>query len=393
MNLSSSKETANSVGALYVHIPFCVRKCAYCDFASSATCVGDPSIGDYVRRQISDIGRFAKLGLLRECKTAYIGGGTPTLLGASMLSELVSAVRRECPRIEELTFEANPDTLDDAILSEVPKCGATRVSIGVQSLVDDELEELHRVHNARVACERMAAAVESGLDVSVDLMCAIPAQTAESWQRSLAKVIDMGVDHVSVYPLAIEEGTEFGRRYGDMQPTWNDEDVQARRMLLARSMLEDAGYCRYEVASYARPGKRCMHNIAYWTGVTYLGLGSGAASMLDPTQYEAVRGVMRELPKTDGTCSRVRVSLLSNEVELMTSNQAKAEDLMLGMRLVDGVDAASVPERTRTDLMDAGLARMAGKRLVPTTRGWLLGNELYGAMWDLARGEVRTLGW
>ena len=263
----------------------------------------------------------------------------------------------------------------------------------MQSLVDDELEELHRVHNARVACERMAAAVESGLDVSVDLMCAIPAQTDESWQRSLAKVIDMGVDHVSVYPLAIEEGTEFGRRYGDMQPTWNDEDVQARRMLLARSMLEDAGYCRYEVASYARPGKRCMHNIAYWTGVTYLGLGSGAASMLDPTQYEAVRGVMCELPKTDGTCSRVRVSLLSNEVELMTSNQAKAEDLMLGMRLVDGVDAASVPERTRTDLMDAGLARMAGKRLVPTTRGWLLGNELYGAMWDLARGEVRTLGW
>lgn len=393
MSLTNNNSHVESVGALYVHIPFCVQKCAYCDFASSATCANDPAIDVYLASQLSDIRRFAELGLLRECKTAYIGGGTPTILGTKGLMELVGAIRNVCPQLEELTFEANPDTLDDTMLTNASTYGATRVSIGVQSLEDIELKELRRVHDAQTAQNKVRAAVASGLDVSVDLMCAIPEQTDESWQRTLLDVVGMGVDHVSVYPLAIEEGTEFGRLYLGMQPTWNDEEVQARRMIAARDVLEEAGYCRYEVASYAKQGKRCLHNIAYWTGITYLGLGTGAASMLNPRQYELVRSVYCKLPHIHDECPRIRISLLGREVELLSSDQATAEDLMLGMRLVDGVASESVPASTRAKLIEEKLARTEGNRLVPTTRGWLLGNELYGTMWDIAKGEVQTLSW
>ena len=391
-----------SFKALYVHVPFCVRKCAYCDFASAATRRDDPRMARYVDAIVSEIDAFASVGLLKDSlDTAYVGGGTPTLLGAHDLSRLISRI----PRARELTFEANPDSLSDQVIEAAVASGATRVSCGVQSLSDRELASLGRIHTADVARDRVRAVVESPLDVSVDLMCAIPEQSDASFASSLNEVISWGVDHVSVYPLAIEEGTELHRRYEHEETPFNDEDVEAARMEIAERVMTEAGYVRYEVASYARPHKRCAHNISYWTGVPYLGLGTAASSMMGIDQYVLMRELCPQLPKAPTNTRRVRLTVtssateiisdfrpssLSFDLEYLTEQQAWAEDLMLSMRLTDGVDRSRFEscKDTLEDLLGLGLVEEAGNVIRPTHQGWLLGNELYGPIWDLAEGQV-----
>ncbi|MBR3225235.1 MAG: radical SAM family heme chaperone HemW [Atopobiaceae bacterium] len=373
-----------SVGALYIHVPFCRRKCLYCDFASMPTSADDARLRLYMEQLGHQLEESCNAGLLRECRTAYVGGGTPTLLGADLLGELIARVRRTCPQVRELTFEANPDSLSDEVLAAALGAGATRISIGVQSFCDEELEALGRLHTAEVARRRVRNAVRSGLSVSVDLMCAVPCQTDDSWQRTLDEAVGLGVGHVSVYPLTIEDGTEFGAQYGRHVPAWNDEDVQADRMEQAQRTLIASGFERYEVASYARLGMDCKHNQAYWTGVPYLGLGTGAAGMLLPGQCDAVRKVLTWFPNIDATAARVRYETQSREVEFLGAREAWAEDLMLGMRMSRGVDAQLVPANVLENLEQRGLVRREGGRMVPTHDGWLLGNELYGALWDLA---------
>ena len=399
--------TRAGISALYVHVPFCVRKCAYCDFASRTYAVPGDAFVSYVRTLCSHLTRVGSSGLLSTCVTAYVGGGTPTILGPSLLGELVREIRRWCPKLTELTCEANPDSLSDEVISEVGGAGATRLSIGVQSLQDGELKALGRVHDARTARERVAAAVGSGFEVSVDLMCAIPLQTSCSWRDTLEQVVALGPGHVSVYPLTIEEGTPFWGRYGEAEPAWNDEDVQAERMEAAAAVLGMSGYERYEVASYARRGRACAHNAAYWTGASYLGLGVAAASMFDADTYRAVRALCPRLPAIDDDVARVRMTNVDDvdrmvsgmgfdesryDLELLNARQAVAEDLMLGMRLSEGVSerlVAECPPEVWDGLIERGLVTKRGPRMVPTHRGWLLGNELYGALWALAEEPVR----
>lgn len=402
------------VGALYLHVPFCARKCAYCDFASWATRAADPLMVAYSRALGGQLREAASLGLLEGCETAYVGGGTPTLLGEK-LAALVGDVRAVAPRISELTCEANPDSLSDDLIASVRAAGATRLSVGVQSLDDDELRELGRLHDAACARERVAAAVASDADVSTDLMCATPGQTDESWERTLVEAIGLGVDHVSVYPLQIEEGTALERRCADDPCGWNAPEVQAERMTRAKAILEASGFHRYEVASYSRPGKECRHNKAYWTGLPYLGLGTAASSMLNLRGYLRLRRACPQLPAPPADASRARLvvettrralaadarlSALSFSLEFLTERQAVAEDLMLGARLTVGLAPALV-SRARAllgpslddalaDLVARGLLVEKDGRLAPTEQGWLLGNELYGALWDLAPGEVAT---
>lgn len=384
-----------SVGALYVHVPFCVRKCAYCDFASWQTPRDDALMVRYVRGIVEQLEVLRERGFLDGCQSAYVGGGTPSMLGPDLLSQLLRAL----PKVRELTCEANPDSLDDEALGALVAGGVTRVSIGVQSLQDAELASLGRLHTAAQATDRVRAAVATGLDVSVDLMCAIPHQSDASWDATLAGVLDLGVGHVSVYPLAIEEGTPLCERYAHQDAPFNDEDVQAARMERAEQVLTERGYVRYEVASYALPGKACAHNIAYWTGVPYLGVGTRAASMLDRKMYEHLRASCPRLPDVEGDTARVRLVTLNTpwqiakdfrlaslraDVEQLNARQAWAEDLMLGMRMTSGVELERVPTDVATALEGRGLVTRTGGRLVPTHDGWLLGNELYGALWDLA---------
>lgn len=404
----------SGVRALYLHLPFCARKCAYCDFASWATPAGDPLMSAYAHAIEAQLGEASSLGLLEACETAYVGGGTPTLLGEKDLGQLVEKVV-DATVPSELTCEANPDSLGDDVLRAVRGAGATRLSIGVQSLDDDELYSLGRLHDAACARERVTAAVASGLDVSVDLMCATPTQTPESWARTLEGVISLGVAHVSVYPLQIEEGTPLDQRFADDPRVWNDPEAQAERMTQAQASLEAHGYARYEVASYARAGKECRHNKAYWMGLPYLGLGTGASSMLDVEGYLRLLEVCPQLPAISVETQRVRFTVetprreladdprlcsLSFSLEFLTEPQAVAEDLMLGARLVEGLRPELVVrarelfggrfDDTVDDLLARGLLAEKSGRLAPTEQGWLLGNELYGPLWDLAPGEVRS---
>lgn len=405
-----------SAGALYLHLPFCRQKCAYCDFSSWATSPGDSLMASYVDALERQLGQLRAAGLLAGCQTAYVGGGTPTLAG-SWLVHLVGHVAEAAPTITELTCEANPDSLDNALLDQLGPAGCTRLSIGVQSLDDGELRALGRIHTAATANERVRAAVRAGYDVSCDLMCATPGQTDESWRRSVEGAISCGVGHLSVYPLQIEEETPLGRLVGDDDPAWNDPEIQASRMELARDLLQEAGFARYEVASHARPGKACAHNLAYWSAVPYIGLGCGASSMLAREGYEALRAVASQLPEVPEDVRRVRLRCTSSrgrvasrpslndqsfDLELLDEGQAAAEDLMLAMRTVEGVGqgllahARAVLGAARVDgalawCAQRGLASPTQAGWAPTDEGWLLGNELYGRLWDLAEGEVRAL--
>ena len=447
-----------SFSALYLHIPFCIRRCRYCDFATDATPHGDPLVAAYVAVLESLVGRLSAAGLLRSVRTGYIGGGTPTMAGEG-LARLVAQVRRGCPGIVELSTEANPESLTGSLARSLAASGATRVSLGVQSLDDAELAQLGRAHSSANARAAARFAVDAGLDLSCDLMCGIPLQTPQSWEASLRGALDLGACHVSCYPLMLEEGTPLEAAVSRGEVSVADDDAAADRMVVAERILGQAGFSRYEVASYARPGKRCAHNVAYWTGASYLGLGASAASMMAPGEFAALAEALplsctpepRETeregsadvpPDSPGTPfgdtdtpvdgaelaarmldlgeragARVRRRLtddartlaafaasgkpLAARIETLTAREAAAEDLMLGMRMTDGVprtafgDAvgAGIPqdelERACADLEARGLARWTdgGRFFAPTKRGWLLGNELYGMMWDLAGGE------
>ena len=415
------------IEALYLHVPFCVSRCAYCGFYSQATCAGDARIAEYVACLRALVARLGSAGMLRYVKTAYIGGGTPTLAGEQLV-ELAREVSLQCPELVEFTSEANPDSLSESLASGLRRAGITRVSLGMQSLSDAELRGLGRAHTSRQALEAAHVVKAAGLDLSCDLMCGIPGQTPASWQASLEGVLVAGADHVSCYPLSIEEGTPFDDAVlaGAMQLP--DADLQADMMLEAARVLEEAGLQRYEVASYARPGHACKHNIAYWTGACYLGLGAAAASMLTPGLACEVGETLGLRADGDGAATaqkladvlacqpdaaRERLSFPDDAeafvhavgdatgphvfLETLTSREAAAEDLMLAMRMVRGatreVLEGAVRRGVPADKLDAavalackdGLAELdAAGSLCPTQKGWLLGNELFGIMWDTA---------
>lgn len=400
-----------SARAIYLHVPFCLRRCRYCDFASSAVGHGDAIMRRYAEALSRLLREASGLGLLDGATTAYVGGGTPTMLGAEGLGSLLGVARDLAPGLDELTFEANPESLGDDVLAAARDAGATRVSIGVQSFDDRELAALGRAHDAALARERVAAALESGLRTSVDLMCGIPYQTAGSWERTLREAVSLGVGHVSCYPLMIEPGTALERMCERGELPWPSDDAEADDMEAAERVLGSAGLARYEVASYARPGQRCRHNVAYWSGVEYLGLGTAAASMLSRDSYVALREATPDLPAPGPDAERFRLTVRSTtrevvaagslaglafDVEQLTAREAVAEDLMLAARMSDGLPAALVSRAcvelgegrvaTRLDgLVARGLlVREPDGSLVPTHSGWLMGNELYGALWDLA---------
>ena len=362
--------------ALYLHLPFCVKRCAYCDFATAAVPADSPEIDAYVEDLCLQIRRKAKEGELGAVETVYLGGGTPSHVGLARLSMLLytlSLSMHLTPEVE-CTMEANPESLDARMVRDVWALGVNRLSIGVQSFDDAVLATLGRAHGADAARRAIEAAQTRFENVSVDLMCGIPGQSEASFEESVREAVRLGVAHVSVYPLAIEPHTPFDVAVlaGAMEPP--DDDAEAAHMRVAARVLAEAGFERYEVASYARPGFACRHNVAYWTGVPYLGIGQSAATM---TQNAERRMRVQDGQVTDDLDAR----------------QMAAEDLMLGMRMARGVPdeqvaraAALLPDvpAAFAELEALGLVERAGGRFRPTERGWLCGNELYGRLYDLA---------
>lgn len=406
--------TSGPVGALYLHIPFCLRKCAYCDFASCATPHQAPLMHDYARSLHAMVRQVGEYGLLDSLATAYIGGGTPTMLAPDDLGDL-AATAYSYGSVQELSCEANPESLSAPHLAALRDGGATRISLGVQSFIDEELRALGRVHTGQKAREALQAAVASGLRVSCDLMGAIPRQTPQSFAYSIEQAIRLGVGHLSIYPLIIEEGTPFYAEVESGEMAQPSEDSEADAMLAAQRILTAQMFSRYEVASYSRPGEVCLHNLAYWNGTPYLGFGVAAASMVDAAGYEKLRQLMSQLPRNASAAARLRLSCTSSateiaeahgdvealkfEIESLTAREAAAEDLMLAARTTFGIGrelqerayeaiGQEAVDATIDDLCERGLLlRATSGAYVPTQQGWLLGNEVYGALWDLASDD------
>lgn len=429
------------IEALYLHIPFCVSRCAYCDFATNA-CADEQRMDAYVEALCLQLRRAAKAGLLGQVKTIYIGGGTPTHLGSRRLNTLVYTLSLSVnlENVVEFTCEVNPESIDERMVADLFSLGVNRFSIGAQSFDDAVLAAYGRIHDAAAIDAALAAVRTRTNNISLDLICGGPGQSMESWTQDLRHAIDADVPHISIYPLTLEDGTALTRRVEAGECEVADEDTQTDMMLEAEHMLTAAGFERYEVASYAKPGFPSHHNTAYWTGAEYLGLGAGASSMLSAESAEqAIDAGIFEIDREkagwgmhkascaragsasgasvraqhcpsdcaptqpcDADFARIRIAASSDdiafaeslgcpraEIELLSARESAVEDLMLGMRRSIGVareqvlaveGALAVFER----LEALGLVREQGDRFVPTQRGWLLGNEVYGAIWSLA---------
>ena len=409
-----------AVTALYVHVPFCAQKCRYCDFDSQsvAPCDLDAALDAYFEHLYARLDAFGNAGALRQIRTVYVGGGTPSLVGERLV-KLARRIFAWCTPVE-FTCEANPESLTAELATALAEVGVTRISLGVQTLDNTELAAIGRIHNAERALEAIATVKDVGLDVSCDLMCGLPGQTMASWQCALDGVLAAAPHHVSVYPLTLEEGTPLYRMACRDESLEPDEDFQAACMDVARERLSSAGYHPYEVASYALDGHECAHNIAYWTGRGYLGLGRSAAGMLDAEDFDRLAGLFPDVPAR-GDAHRVRLvqrddGATTFGVEYLTRREAAAEDLMLAFRMTRGVAsdllvraARVIPADELTAACDRalelGLATwvlehgdtyagpidsvdvIAGRtcaRLAPTHLGWLDGNVLFELFWDLA---------
>lgn len=330
----------------------------------------------YIDSIVLEIERWAQAGALDEIRTVYVGGGTPTHIGASRLSRLFDALSKslDFKNIAECTTEANPESLSKVMAQHLSELGVTRLSLGVQSFDDTILDVLGRAHSASDARRALDIACTYFDNVSVDLMCGIPGQTEQVLTNSISEAIFAGANHISVYPLTIEADTVFDRAVKACRMDEPDDDVQAAHMLCAAHVLTDAGFEHYEVASYAKTGFACRHNIAYWTGVPYLGIGKSAVSMM---QDEHCRVRMQD----------------GQVIERLDIYQRTAEDLMVGMRMMRGIsdnqikqasDVLSEANSAFERLEDLGLAIHENRRWRPSLRGWLCGNELYGILFDLA---------
>lgn len=353
-------------------------------------------MGEYLEEVFARIDLLARAGSLEGVETVYVGGGTPSLLGEGLV-ELVGRIRSVCSPLE-FSCEANPESFTADLARRLVRAGLTRVSLGVQTLDAVELKTIGRVHTAARALDALEAAAAAGLDVSCDLMCGLPGQTLASFERSLSGVLSCPVGHVSVYPLSIEEGTALDRMIERGLVEGPDEDLQADCMELAAARLREAGFERYEVASYARSGRACRHNIAYWTGTSYVGVGRAAASMLSADDLLACAALFPAVSVP--TRGRVRIVQLDDsahdfDFEVLSESEALAEDLMLACRMSAGIPRTLL-NRARTlfgaSRVDGQMAFLEGEGLLkkgvsgglaPTERGWLMGNELFGAMWDL----------
>lgn len=409
-----------AVSALYVHVPFCAQKCRYCDFDSRsfAPCDLDAALDVYFEQLFARLDAFGDAGALAQVRTVYVGGGTPSLAGERLV-ELARRVSMWC-KPAEFTCEANPESLTPQLAAALAGSGVTRISLGVQTLNNAELAAIGRIHDADRALAAIATVKDAGLDVSCDLMCGLPGQTAASWQRTLDGVLAAAAHHVSVYPLTLEEGTPLycmACRDESLEP---DEDFQASCMDVARERLGAAGYHPYEVASYALDGHECTHNIAYWTGQGYLGLGRSAAGMLDAGDFDRFAGLFPGV-SLRGDAHRVRLvqrddAASAFEAEYLSRREAVAEDLMLACRMTRGVGpdlltraANTIPADELAAACDRALelglvawvpdafeghtgfvtssdviAGRARARLAPTHLGWLDGNVLFELFWGLA---------
>lgn len=324
---------------LYLHMPFCVRKCAYCDFLSFPS--GAETQRMYAKRLMEDIDVMGKRYGEIPVETIFIGGGTPSVPDSALIVEIMEHVRHAFHVADgaEISMEANPGTVTREKLTDYRKAGINRLSFGLQSANDRELKLLGRIHTWAEFLESFTLARECGFaNLNIDLMSALPGQTCESWKETLSRVTDLDPEHISAYSLIIEEGTPFGERYGSEEgrKLLPDEDSEREMYHETKRFLKDCGYERYEISNYAKPGRECRHNIGYWTGVPYLGLGLGASSYLDGCRFTVNPDMKQYLEEKPGMFA---------DIEKLTKKDMEEEFFYVGLRMTAGVSLSEFERR------------------------------------------------
>ena len=368
---------------LYIHVPFCHARCAYCDFYSQ-TRSDAQSIHAYVDALRKMIISYAPY--MKTVSSVYFGGGTPSVLGLRLV-EVLEAIN-SCISVKEgaeITVEVNPESLTKEVLDAYRAAGVNRISMGVQACDDDVLKRLGRIHTMEQTDAALQLVRSSGIAFSVDFIVGIPGVDPGAIHSWLVHVLPFKPSHISVYPLSVEEGTSLStlREFQDI-----DEDDQAEALTEAWSALENAGFVHYEVSNFARPGCESVHNSSYWHKKPYLGLGPSASSMLMNDENERVRFTLRD--DLDSFLADHRHDI-TGELDVIGGVQdehaVEREDVMLAMRTNQGVDARVVEHASLVGVFDAlideGLCifERDSQHYVPTQKGWMLGNEMFGAIW------------
>jgi len=359
--------------SLYIHVPFCLRKCPYCQFYSIAH-RQEFSIR-FVNGIIQEKGHYLDIISNLQFSSFYFGGGTPLLLGAQNIRKLIN----EFPIQDaaEITCEANPETISKAVLTDLLETGVNRLSIGVQSLQPSELLQLGRNHSQERAISAVMEAEKAGFsNISIDLMYEIPGQTLLSWEKTLLQAVKLPITHISLYSLTIEPGTPFAKNEAELKQKICSPEEGAKMYQMAQQILQESGFCQYEISAFAKNGLQSRHNVGYWTARPFLGLGPSAYSYINGKRWRNVANLFSYLQALDEGRSPIDFS------EELPLNLQKRERICINLRLLEGVDLASyMPledevEKSITHLLELELLSKNGGKLSLTAKGILYYDEV-----------------
>jgi len=386
---------------LYVHVPFCLSKCAYCDFYSF-TPKDETIMERYVSALLLHMRDYRDSAAEYACDTVYIGGGTPTTLPTDQLQRLIRGIKKNfgLTKSPEFTIEANPATVTPDMLKKLRRAGVNRISFGLQSGDEGELAALSRRHRRSDFEESYRMAREAGFDnISVDLMFGIPGQTMESLMRNLRYVTRLGVEHISLYDLKLEPGTPLFRDRDRF--VFPDEDTEADMYLRAVEFLNSEGWPQYEISNFARGGRRSRHNLKYWNCFEYLGFGPGAHSYFNNCRFSYRRDIERYIKGVEEPLSRVNIIDSSEEI---TPRERMGEYIMLRLRLSAGVRFEDFRFRFGLDFEElygerlapyikAGFAIRREDSIALTPKGMFVSNYILSDILDFENvGEVMFSG-
>ena len=368
---------------LYLHIPFCISKCRYCDFLSKAnqTSYFEP----YVQALVKEIQAYGELLISYEVDSIFIGGGTPTILPIPLLEKILFELYRNFTIIPtaEITIEANPGTLSKIQLQRLNEISVNRLSIGLQAYQDSLLQKLGRGHRLEQFLENYAAARAVGFNnISIDLMFGLPEQKLEHWEETLSQIITLNPEHLSCYSLIIEEGTPFHILWGKNQLQLPTEDETLYMYRKCISMLTQAGYEHYEISNFAKRQKESKHNLKYWTGQEYIGLGVGAHSFFEQQRYNNIENIKQYIEKSH------HLQKIQINHQMITLKESYEETMFLGLRLIDGVSMDVFYERFQkkiedvygivlNKMVDQELLKIEQNKVKLTSKGLEVGNLVF----------------
>jgi len=371
---------------LYIHIPFCVQKCKYCDFLSAPA--DDAAKKRYTDALCREITGYKNLTKEYEIATIYFGGGTPSVLEVSMIEQILSTVKKSftVDRAAEVTLEVNPGTASLEKLKRYKELGINRLSIGVQSAKDEELKLLGRIHSFEDAKQTVLWAREAGFtNLSLDLMSALPGQSFADYKENVEAILSLNPEHISSYSLIIEEGTPFYGLYAEDMPKEDelpDEETDRAMYAYTKARLQEAGYERYEISNYAKQGYESRHNSSYWIGMEYLGVGLGASSLFTNARYYNETDILTYMEEIEAGQD------VRREIERLVPEEQMEEFMILGLRMMQGVSRAEFRRRfgrpietvygsALKKLEKQGLLFLEGDRIALTETGIDVSNRVF----------------